>query len=67
MANSISIAYRLKRKILTFTNKISRSVSAPDPVVLIDESDVVKSEGNLIYIIIRLMHLPSFHPAFSSD
>ena len=30
MANSTSITYRLKRKILTFTNKISRTASAPD-------------------------------------
>ena len=30
MANSTSITYRLKRKILTFTNKISRRLSKPD-------------------------------------
>ena len=30
MAHSTSITYRLKRKILTFTNKISRSLSKPD-------------------------------------
>ena len=30
MANSTSITYRLKRKILSFTNKISLSLSKPD-------------------------------------
>ena len=30
MANSTSITYRLKRKILTFTNKISRRLPKPD-------------------------------------
>lgn len=30
MPNSTSITYRLKRKILTFTNKISRSLSKPN-------------------------------------
>ena len=30
MTNSTSITYRLKRKILTFTNKISRRLSKPD-------------------------------------
>ena len=30
MANSTSITYRLKRKILTFTNKISKQLSKPD-------------------------------------
>lgn len=30
MANSTSITYRLKRKILTFTNKISRRLSKQD-------------------------------------
>ena len=30
MANSTSISYRLKRKILTFTNKISRRLAKPD-------------------------------------
>ena len=30
MANSTSITYRLKRKILSFTNKISRRLSKPD-------------------------------------
>ena len=30
MVNSTSITYRLKRKILTFTNKISCSLSKPD-------------------------------------
>ena len=30
MANSTSITYHLKRKILTFTNKISRRLSKPD-------------------------------------
>ena len=30
MANSTSITYRLKRKILAFTNKISRRLSKPD-------------------------------------
>ena len=30
MVNSTSITYRLKRKILTFTNKISRKLSKPD-------------------------------------
>ena len=39
MANSTSITYRLKRKILTFTNKISRRLSKPDQKLTADMVD----------------------------
>ena len=60
MANSTSITYRLKRKILTFTNKISRSASAPDRKFIADMVyGILASKSCLLTDIVDQLHEPA--------
>ena len=60
MANSTSITYRLKRKILTFTNKISRSVSVPDRKFIADMVyGILASKSCLRTDIVDQLHEPA--------
>ena len=60
MANSTSITYRLKRKILTFTNKISRNASAPDRKFIADMVyGILASKSCLLTDIVDRLHEPA--------
>ena len=48
MANFISKTYTLKRKILTFTSKVSKQLSKPEKKFIADITYVILASGSCI-------------------
>lgn len=74
MLNSASITYQMKRKILTFSNKISRHLSKPEKKFTADITYGILASGSCLLtdiaeacVLTRSNHPVSIFPEYTQD